>query len=458
MIIIINESLLYEKKEYDFFRKIKIFRGISDEDMRKIYEADPSESKQYVQWLLLLYYADKLRLEDLYKATEYLTVYERIKAKDRGTKAEEHKILKPEYRDLNKTTSKRISYKDEYDGKTKERNIKVPVIDSLDKLFSIIEDYMDSKAIETSSKLKDRNRIYSSEKWDVYNPRDYKSSCVLGSGTQWCTAVDDGDSATFDSYNDYGNLYIFDYKGNKKEKWQLYVEEGTRLDDLQFMNYKDSSDDITLFVMDNPELYDLVKKILFKSQSNELHRAIFKEVVEMFQIIQRKRAFDRIDAKLPKHAQYWAKKIPYYIEDNDGVKSLGNELIINNNAYKVMVSDGIVNGITNNYSDNMVNFINNFELAKKVFGNNTSSYQGRKFYKINISGRLFIYFKDLPIMLEQYNEVEDGKELYMLKVYSRLNSRNAYRNYFHFHDNPKLLNFANKFANNLGIKICDYCS
>ena len=57
----------------------------------KLVEADPSVNKQNLQWLMRLYTSGNILLEDLYKATEYLQLYEKVKQK-----------LPVENRDINK--------------------------------------------------------------------------------------------------------------------------------------------------------------------------------------------------------------------------------------------------------------------------------------------------------------------------------------------------------------------
>jgi hypothetical protein len=279
----IDESLLIEVKEKGFFRNMNVFRDISDEDMDKIYEADPSKSKSYVWWLLMIYKMGNLRLEDLYKATEYLEVYERMKAKDKGARSEEDKIVKPEHRDLNRTIKKTV--KQNYRGKEQEVVIKVPVINSLQQLFTIIKPYVDNKSIETPSELKKRNFLIRAGKWDVYQVKDYESSCALGSGTQWCTAT----GKTRKHYDNYtmgfkkGNLYILINRNNNKDKYQLWVssEQGDRWN-YELSDKNDTYFDAEDFLYKNPDAYSFFMSVLGnKEYLHNIKNIIGKQIANL---------------------------------------------------------------------------------------------------------------------------------------------------------------------------------
>ena len=85
-----GKDLLSEAKAslQDIYQKY--YAKIPENEFKEIVSADPTaapnEMGKYGKWLLKLYISGNLRLEDLYKATEYLTVFakfnNRIEIKD----------------------------------------------------------------------------------------------------------------------------------------------------------------------------------------------------------------------------------------------------------------------------------------------------------------------------------------------------------------------------------------
>ncbi|GAH14938.1 unnamed protein product, partial [marine sediment metagenome] len=71
-------------------------RERANDTFNSIVASDPSKNKQYSQWLLNLFTSNSLRLEDLYKATEYLHFYDELKRKN---------VIPVDKRDIGKFTS-----------------------------------------------------------------------------------------------------------------------------------------------------------------------------------------------------------------------------------------------------------------------------------------------------------------------------------------------------------------
>jgi fumarate reductase subunit C len=382
MIILINESLLYEKKGYDFFRKMKIFKDISDEDMRKIYKADPSESKQNVQWLLLLYYTGKLLLEDLYKATEYLEVYERMKAKDKGARNESEKILKPEYRDLNRTIKKEVEYKDDYDGKIKRRFIKVPAID-LPMLARIIEPYDKKEVMDTPSAIKERTHIMSIDGWDIYKVDSYETSCILGSGTKWCTAT----GKTRKHYNERseeGDLYIF-IKGDKK--YQLQIDKYDM--DYELADKYDTYITMGKFLSYYPKLYDFVVKVY----KGNLLSTILLDIYDFLK-------GERHDKKYLEKAAYWLKKKPFYpIYVGEEHKGIPFEFLYRGNLYSFSTVNHMIYNANEDKYTAFVDWINNHKEVMKLLNVKEISLAGYRAYTYNINDDKNIYLINYRILL-----------------------------------------------------------
>lgn len=215
--------------------KSKDNKPLEQKDVEDIFNADPSSNKSYVNWLILLFKnSDKnVFLEDLYKATDYLTIYDRAK------------------RNIQDERSKNIF------------NIK-----SLPELYDIIEPFKEDETMLMSKKQLRGDTpvegqyeiIFSDENWDVVIPKTHPASCYWGSGTQWCTAVD-ANPSYFNGYTKDGPLYIFRHKTNLKLRYQLHFESS------QFKDVKDDEYSPTKFFNAFPYLKD----VLVDYWSNNLH-------------------------------------------------------------------------------------------------------------------------------------------------------------------------------------------
>lgn len=222
MKILINENFLFENR-LDFL-KTK-YSKIDPKIFNDIVEADPTHNKKYTQWLLQIYTDGKLALEDLYKASEYLEIYNRIIPKLNGNE-------KNIYHTINKNLS----------------------IGSLQQLFTIIEPYKDrGDHLTHNEKLVD-NLIADTKQWKIYVPQTYEASCQLGSGTQWCTAT--GKTREYyDKYTKDSKLYILINKENSKKKYQFSFDDG------QFMDSDDSPMDVCMFLLMYPDVLDVFLKL-----------------------------------------------------------------------------------------------------------------------------------------------------------------------------------------------------
>lgn len=239
--VIISEELssLFEASLSDIHQKY--YKAIPEDVFEKIVLSDPTSQKdgagkpsklgKYSQWLLRLFLMNRLELEDLYKATDYLTVFHKYKASDR---------------------------------------IKIKNIDdirTLPDLFANIKAQYEAVKtgapqtkgeVERFVKEKETKKVYEDERWLVVIPLTHRSACYYGKNTQWCTASNDDDSH-FKSYTSRGPLYINIDKQNNT-KYQFHLQDG------QFMDETDRGIDI----------YDL-----FASRYNAgLRKFYVKEIVE----------------------------------------------------------------------------------------------------------------------------------------------------------------------------------
>jgi hypothetical protein len=154
---------------------------------------------KYGKWLLSIYQKGKLKLEDLYKASEYLSTF--------------------------KLYSNKIEQKD------------INQYGSLQDLYRVVKPYIDNPHQATSKsdeirRIKDgAEKAYEDEKWLVIIPHTKEAAIEYGKGTQWCTAATKSNNY-FDFYNEDGNLYINILKGTNK-KYQFHFESN------QFMDVND---------------------------------------------------------------------------------------------------------------------------------------------------------------------------------------------------------------------------
>lgn len=204
--IIITEGQLYnlicEAATLDDIY-VKYYSNIDRGIFNKIVSSDPTwrEDKpnkmgKFGKWLLKLWVSRKLMLEDLYKATEYLSYF--VKYNNRI-----------EIKDINK-------------------------YHSLPELYNIVKVFMDNPEIATSNSDEVRrikegaDKVFENGEWLVIVPHTKEASCYYGKGTQWCTAAEQSNNM-FDHYNNQGNLYI-NIRKSDGEKFQFHFESGSFMD------------------------------------------------------------------------------------------------------------------------------------------------------------------------------------------------------------------------------------
>ena len=228
--------------------KIKYDKEMS-KILKELIDADPLPNKQNSQWLIRLFINNQLKLEDLSKATNYLSIYEKVKQR-----------APVEQRDINK-------------------------VKSLPELYDIISKFekeeVKSKAqVAKEEKLEGADRILDNEHWLIITPKTEGAACLYGQETQWCTAASRGGNY-FNQYNKQGPLYIiFDKsiketpKKNPNKKLQFHFPTS------QFMDARDSSIDIGNFFRKHKDLLVLFDKIGAASAKFKLeHRLMPKEEV-----------------------------------------------------------------------------------------------------------------------------------------------------------------------------------
>ena len=182
----------------------KFYSEIPDDDFNKIVAAGPISSNlernnlgEYGKWMLNLYKKNNLKLEDLYKATEYITIFDKAK-----------KAKKLDNNDINR-------------------------FKTLPELFSVVEPFTHQESISNNDitkdiKTKEADVVYEDSEWKVIVPKTEKAACLYGANTQWCTAAKENNM--FDNYNSKGPLYI---NINKQTgiKYQFHLETNSFMDE-----------------------------------------------------------------------------------------------------------------------------------------------------------------------------------------------------------------------------------
>jgi hypothetical protein len=166
-----------------------------------ILNADPTNKKIYLQWIINQVFNmgnDRLYDEDLYKVTDALIIYDRIKRQFSKKDINQYKT----YREL---VNEADNLSDNKSGK------------------EIKKDEM-KKALE-QSKI-----VYKGSDGSIIIPYTKEASCILGRGTKWCTAAT-GSKNFFQAYNKDGPLYVIEYKS---KKYQFHLESNSYMDERDY--------------------------------------------------------------------------------------------------------------------------------------------------------------------------------------------------------------------------------
>lgn len=192
----------------------KWYTDIPSDEFMKIVNADPTYNQdkrdkmgKYGKWLLGLYRKNKLKIEDLYKATEYLTYFNKY-------------INKIEQKDI-------MRYQD------------------LPSLYDAVSTFIDahnsgnniatSKSDEVRMAKQHVKKVYEDNNWLILIPLTKEAAIYYGKHTQWCTAAEKGNNM-FGYYTSQGPLYInIDKRTNRKYQFHFQSD--------QFMDERDNQID-----------------------------------------------------------------------------------------------------------------------------------------------------------------------------------------------------------------------
>ena len=182
---------------------------IIDSILLSLEHADPTNNKEYVQWLAKIYANANVKMEDLLsRGNSALKQYHEFKVK---------KILPADVRDIG-----RIDFN------------KLENIAQNPGLLQALYDKTEQEAVKTMPKGQSEV-VFDNDKVRIIVPHDKESACYYGQGTRWCTAARENNM--YDRYSRDGNLYILLPKQPKYdgEKYQLHFKSG------QFMDEGDNS-------------------------------------------------------------------------------------------------------------------------------------------------------------------------------------------------------------------------
>ena len=150
-------------------------------------------NKGIFTWLYNLIKKNELKEEDFYKAKNYISLFNKFINR-----------IPKESRDIN-------SFK------------------SLNDLYDVIKEFEGNEDAPTSKqdelrqiKEKEVKKVFENGDWLVMIPLTERASCLIGKGTQWCTAADESNNM-FDNYNSDGPLYVIVNKDDNS-KYQLHFE------------------------------------------------------------------------------------------------------------------------------------------------------------------------------------------------------------------------------------------
>jgi hypothetical protein len=247
----------------------KYYAGMEPATFHQIVTADPTSITQngetkkmgtYSKWLLKLFQDGKLLLEDLYKATEYLTLFNKLKAQ---------KVITGAEADINR-------------------------YGSLPDLFKQLKEIggTGETGEDESYLLKDRYYInqgeaevfHEDDDYLIVIPRTLKASQFYALGTEWCTQYPD----MFKKYSGQGDLYIIIVKNqinteSERRRMQFHFQT------TQFMDMVD--DDIYAQEREFFVAYFQSVKESWKLR----YDSVVDETTEGFYIVRQNRKFGLVD-------------------------------------------------------------------------------------------------------------------------------------------------------------------
>ena len=210
----------------------------------EVEQADPSQNKQYVQWIVQRF-LDKsiVRYEDISSSiAEFLFKYHELKTRNRLNDPSDGAQSIPN--DINQIKTK--------DGINAVHTEMTP---RWNRMNVELKDRQEQKVLSKGKSTE----VYQDEQVRVIVPEDEDAACYYGQGTQWCTASTIGQNY-FNHYNNNGKLYILIPKKpeHEGEKYQLHFNDNQHMDENdnpillgQILDVRFAGSDLIDFLMAN---------------------------------------------------------------------------------------------------------------------------------------------------------------------------------------------------------------
>ena len=203
-----------------------------EEIVNLLSRADPTPNKQFLQWISRSYIRGEFRAEDVGQIKLDLDLFSKIKNK-------------LEIKDIN-----------QYKKLSDLRRAIIPFEN---------QDVRSGKQMkkEEAAGFFERGEaewFYRGSSLKILIPKTEEASCYFGKGTKWCTAATQSENK-FDDYSSQAPLYVI--ITNDGHKYQFWVTD----DEDQLMDEMDNSVNIFEFVEKYPEVKNIFKQIVPKSNT-----------------------------------------------------------------------------------------------------------------------------------------------------------------------------------------------
>lgn len=178
---------------------------IINDILQTLENADPTNNKEYVQWLAKVYANQGIKMEDLLaRGHGALQMFHKFKTK---------KVLPDQYRDIG-----RIDFN---------------TLEGLAHSQPLLQALYDKEQQEQAKTMPrgEAVTVFDNDQVRIIQPEDEAAACYYGQGTRWCTAARENNM--FDRYNSDGPMYIMIPKqpAHDGEKYQIHFDSGQYMDE-----------------------------------------------------------------------------------------------------------------------------------------------------------------------------------------------------------------------------------
>lgn len=237
----------FSQNESELEKRLQTDRTTADWSYETFIEADPSDNKKYLDWIIKSYILGGIKL------------YEDLSSRVKPALEDYMYLLQSGQLDTGKadkpwTNERVIENYCGLAGCTKKKRVLIGLDGLLDKYQSILSSKRE-KLEESEQIHQDTEVVYKNSQVTIYHPKTKDASCYYGQGTKWCTAATRGENM-FKEYNKFGPLYIIVAKDG--DKYQLHAESASLMDS------KDEEVDYKMLITKYPSLdnFEPMKKYI----------------------------------------------------------------------------------------------------------------------------------------------------------------------------------------------------